>query len=198
MIIHRPCLWTRARASPYSDADHSAITVFIDLTVEDSSSKRLTETSGLEGDLLDRFRELVPDLEPGKVSTLSLRLASQQLRDAVHPTFQPDIVEKMVRGSARDGREVAEGIASFQVCKIERQQLSARLHGLWEKRPLTSQHRRKVTALVLDSLTDSAPANARGKDVQVSTTLGTLISALTSEALRRSRIHQSQCAQRAG
>ena len=93
MIIHRPCLWTRTRASPYSDADHSAITVFIDLAVEDSSSKRLTETFGLEGDLLDRFHELVPDLEPGRVSTLDLRLASQQLRDAGHPTFQPDIVE---------------------------------------------------------------------------------------------------------
>ena len=134
----------RARVSPYSNADHSAITVFIDLAVEDSSSKRLTETSGLEGDLLDRFRELVPGLEPGKVSTLNLRLASQQLRDAGHPTFPPNIVEKMIRGSVRDGREDAEGIASFQVSKIGRQQLSFHLQGLWEKRTLTSQHRPKV------------------------------------------------------
>ena len=74
MIIHCPCLWTRARASPYSDANHSAITVFIDLAVEDSPSKRLTETSGLEGDLFDRYQEFVPDPEPGKVLTLNLGL----------------------------------------------------------------------------------------------------------------------------
>ena len=35
--------------------------------------------------------------------------------------------------------------------------------------------------MLLASLTDSGPANARGKDVQVATTLGTLISALVSD-----------------
>ena len=162
-------------------SNETAITVFIHLAVEDSSSKRLADVSRLEGDLLDQFRELAPDLDPGQVSTLNLRLASQQLRDAGHPTVRPDIVEKLIRGIARDGREDAEGIASFQVRKIDRQHLSLRLQRSWDKLTLTSRLRRRAASVLLGSLTGSAPANARGKDVQVATTLGTLISALTND-----------------
>ena len=115
------------------------------------------------------------------MSTLNLRLASQQLRDAGHTTVRPDIVEKLIRGIARDGREDTEGIASFQVRKIDRQHLSLRLQRPWDKLTLTSRLRRKAAAVLLESLTNSAPANARGKDVQVATTLGALISALTSD-----------------
>ena len=162
-------------------SNDTAITVFVHLAVEDSSSKRLAEVSGLEGDLLDRFRELAPDLEPGGVSTLNLRLASQQLRDAGHTTVRPDIVEKLIRGIARDGREDAEGIASLQVRKIDRQHLSLRLQRNWEKLTLTSRLRRKAAAVLVESLTNTAPVNARGKDVQVATTLGAMISALTND-----------------
>ena len=162
-------------------SNDTAITVFIHLAVEDSSGRRLAEVSGLEGDLLDRFRDLAPDLEPGEVSTLNLRLASQQFREAGHPTVRPDIVEKLIRGIARDGREDAEGVASFQVRKIDRQHLSLRLQRSWEKLTLTSRLRRRAASVLLASLTGSAPPNARGKDVQVATTLGALTSALTSD-----------------
>ena len=162
-------------------SNDTSITVFIHLAVEDSSSKRLAEASDLEGDLLDQFRELAPDLEPGERSTLNLRYASQQLREAGHTSVRPDIVEKLIRGIARDGREDAEGIASFQVRKTDRQHLSLRLQRSWEKLSLTSRLRRRAAAVLLASLTGSAPANARGKDVQVATTLGTLISALAGD-----------------
>ncbi len=162
-------------------SNDTAITVFIHLALKDSSRKRLAEASGLEGDLLDRFRELAPDLEPGERSTLNLRRASQQLRDAGHSTVRPDIVEKLVRGIARDGREDTEGIGSFQVRKINRHSLSLRLQRSWEKLTLTARLRRQAASVLLDSLTWSAPAKARGKDVQVATTLGTLISALASD-----------------
>ena len=48
-------------------------------------------------------------------------------------------VEKLIRGIARGGREDAEGIASFQVRKIDRQHLSLRLQRSWEKLALTSR-----------------------------------------------------------
>ena len=162
-------------------SNDTAITVFVHIAVEDSSSNRLAEVSGLEGNLLDRFRDLEPDLEPGEVTTLNLRLASQQLREAGHPTVRPDIVEKLIRGIARDGREDAAGVGSFQVRKTGRQHLSLRLQRSWDKLTLTSRLRRKAAAVLLDSLAGSAPANARGKDVQVATTLGALTSALTSD-----------------
>ena len=159
-------------------SNDTAITVFIHIGVEDSSNKRLVEVSNLEVGLLDGFRELAPNLSPGEASTLNLRLASQQLRDAGHPMVRPDIVEKLIRGIARDGREDAEGVASFQVRKIDRHHLSLRLQRNWDKLTLTARLRRKAAAVLLASLIDTAPANARGKDVQVATTLGKLISAL--------------------
>ena len=162
-------------------SNDTAITVFIHLGVEDSSSKRLAEVAGLEAELLDRLSALAPDLQPGEVSPLNLRLASQQLRDAGHATVRPDIVEKLIRGIARDGRKDAEGVGSFQVRKIDRQHLALRLRRSWDKLTLTARLRRTAAATLLASLTDSAPANARGKDVQVATTLGALISALGSD-----------------
>ena len=162
-------------------SNDTAITVFIHLGVGDSSRKRLVDVSGLESDLLDRFRELAPDFNLGEASTLNLRIASQQLRDAGHATVRPDIIEKLIRGIARDGREDAEGVGSFRVRKINRQHLSLRLQRSWDKLTLTAQLRRRAAAVLLASLTGSAPANARGKDIQVATTLGTLISALGND-----------------
>ena len=162
-------------------SNDTAITVFIHLGVEDSSRKRLVDVSGLEEELIDRLRELAPDLKVGEVSTLNLRLASQQLRDAGHATIRPDVVEKLVRGIARDGREDTEGVGSFQVRKINRQHLSLRLQRRWDKLALTSRLRRRAADVLLASLSDAAPPKARGKDVQVPTTLGVLISALGND-----------------
>ena len=162
-------------------SNDTAITVFVHLAVEDSSAKRLAETAALEANLLDRLQELAPDLSLGEASSLNLRLASQQLRDAGHATVRPDIVENLIRGIARDGRDDAEGVGSFRVRKIDRQHLSIRLQRSWDKLTLTAKLRRRAAAVLLASLTGSAPANARGKDVQVATTLGTLISALGSD-----------------
>ena len=159
-------------------SNDTAITVFIHLGVADSSRIRLVEVAALEADLLDRLPELAPDLNPGESSPLNLRSASQQLRDAGHATVRPDIVEKLIRGIARDGREDAEGVGSFQVRKMDRQHLSLRLQRSWDKLTLTATLRRRAAAVLLASLTDSAPANARGKDIQAATTLGVLISAL--------------------
>ena len=162
-------------------SNDTEITVFVHLGVEDSSRKRLGEIAALETELLDRLQELAPDLQPGEVSPLNLRLASQQLRDAGHATVRPDTVERLIRGVARDGRRDAEGVGSFQVRKTDREHLSLRLQRNWDKLTLTARLRRTAASVLLASLTDSAPANARGKDVQVATTLGTLISALESD-----------------
>lgn len=133
-------------------SNDTAISVFIHLAVEDSSSKRLAETSGLKGNLLDQPRELALDLEPGWLTTLNLGLASQQLRDAGHTTVRSDIVEKLIRRIARDGREDAEGVASFQVRKIDRQYLSLRLQRSWEK--LILSRRGKPQTVISDNNTE--------------------------------------------
>ncbi len=55
-------------------SNDTVITVFVHLAVEYLSNKRLVESSGLKGDLLDQFQELAPDLESSERFTLNLRL----------------------------------------------------------------------------------------------------------------------------
>ncbi|VAW18745.1 ATP-dependent DNA helicase RecQ, partial [hydrothermal vent metagenome] len=162
-------------------SNDTVITVFVHLAVEDSSEKRFLDASGLEADLIGKLREYAPDLGISEASTLNLKITSQELRDANHPTVRPDIVERLIRGIARDGRNEDQGIGSLQVRKINREHLSLRLQRNWEGLALTAELRRKGAAVLLAALTRSAPVGARGKDIQVETTLGTLMEALTGD-----------------
>ena len=162
-------------------SNDTVITVFVHLTVENSSERRLIDASRLEADLIGKLREFAPDLELGNTSTLNLKIASQELRDHGHATVRPDIVERLIRGIARDGRDEDQGIGSFQVRKVDREHLSLRLQRSWDKLALTAELRRKGATVLLTSLLESAPSGARGKDVQVETTLGALMGALSSD-----------------
>lgn len=162
-------------------SNDTAITIFVHIGVEDSSKKRLAEASSLESDLIDKLREFAPDLELGNTSTVNLKLASQELRDMGHPTVRPDIVERLIRGIARDGRDEGDGIGSFHVRKIDREHLSLRLQRSWEALALTAEIRRKGAGILIASLVESTPLNSKGKDIQVETTLGALLAALNTD-----------------
>ncbi len=162
-------------------SNDTAITIFLHLGVEDSSEKRLLEANNLEHHLIGKMTELAPDLELGDVANLNLKIASQELRDAGHPVVRPDIVDRLVRGIARDGRDESEGIGSLQVRKIDREHLSIRLQRSWQKLSVTAQLRRLAGRVLLNALKSEAPEKAKGKDIQVETTLGKLMSALNSD-----------------
>ncbi len=162
-------------------SNDTAITIFVHLGVEDSSEKRLLEANSLEKDLIDRLREFAPDLEHGSASTLNLKIASQDLRDAGHLTVRPDIVDRLVRGIARDGRDDSEGTGSLQVRKIDREHLSVRLQRTWQALSVTAQLRRLAGRVLLTALQKAAPERSRGKDIQVETTLGALMASLTGD-----------------
>ena len=162
-------------------SNDTAITIYVHLRVEDSSNKRLQNIAGLEDDLLDLLQELAPDLARNEASVLNLRIASQRLHDRGHRTVRPDIVEKLIRGIARDGRNDSEGKGSLRVRRIDRERLSIRLQREWDSLVKISELRRKAAAIILDSLTATAPSGSRGKDIQVATTLGALISALRND-----------------
>lgn len=167
-------------------SNDTAITISVHLGVEDSSLKRLAEASALEADLIGKLQEFAPDLELGGTSKLNLKLAAQELRDMGHATVRPDILARIVRSIARDGRDDEEGIGSLRIRKVDREHLSLRMQRGWEKLVLTAELRRKGAAVILRSLIESAPQNARGKDIQVETTLGVLMAALSGDLeLRR-------------
>lgn len=162
-------------------SNDTAITIFVHLGVEDSSQKRLLEANSLEKDLIDKLREFAPDLENGGVSTLNLKIAAQELRDAGHATVRPDIIDKLIRGIARDGRDESEGIGSLRVRQIDRENISVRMQRSWQALSVTAQLRRLAGRVVLSMLQNAAPDKARGKDIQVETTLGALMACLNSD-----------------
>ncbi len=162
-------------------ANDTAITIFIHLGVEDSSEKRLLEANSLDKDLIDKLRELASDLEIGTASTLNLKIASQELRDGGHPTVRPDIVDRLVRGIARDGRDDSEGVGSLQVRKTDRQHLSVTMQRSWQEISMTAQLRRLAGWVLLTTLKNEAPEKVKGKDVQVETTLGRLMASLNAD-----------------
>jgi ATP-dependent DNA helicase RecQ len=167
-------------------SNDTAIAVFIHIAVEDSSRKRLAAAAGLEADLVRTLQELAPDLAPGEASTLDLKLASQQLRDAGHATVRPDVIDRLLRSLARDGRDEDEGVGGLHVRKIDREHLSIRLQRSWGKLTQAAALRRKGSELLLRFLEGAASQHARGKDVRVETTLGALIGAVTGDLeLRR-------------
>lgn len=162
-------------------SNDTAITIFAHLGVEDSSQKRLLEANSLENDLINKLRELAPDIEVGASSMLNLKVASQELRDAGRTTVRPDIVDRLVRGIARDGRDDSDGVGSLQVRKVDREHLSIRLQRTWQALSVTAQIRRLAGRVLLSALQQAAPKQARGKDIQIETTLGVLMAGLNSD-----------------
>lgn len=162
-------------------SNDTAITIFVHIGIEDSSQKRLVDASALESDLIEKLREFAPDLEHENSAILNLKIASQELRDMGHATVRPDIVDRLVRGIARDGRDESEGVGSLQVRKIDREHFSLRLQRSWDKLALTAGLRRTAGSVLLSALIKAAPKQSRGKDIQVQTTLGDLMLSLSSD-----------------
>lgn len=162
-------------------SNDTAITIFVHLGVEDSSERRLLEANSLEKDLIEKLREFAPDLEIGHASTLNLKVVSQELRDMGHSTVRPDIIDRLVRGIARDGRDESEGVGSLQVRKIDREHLSVRMQRNWQVLSVTAQIRRLAARVLLNELQKTAPEKARGKDIQVETTLGAMMASLKGD-----------------
>jgi ATP-dependent DNA helicase RecQ len=171
-------------------SNDTQITAFLHLAVANGSKQRLSAACALEKDLIDRLRELAPDMEVQDRSPLDLKLATQELRDMGHATVRPDIVERLLKGLARDGRDEDEGTGSLSVRKRDRTSLWITLQRSWDALARTAELRRAAASRLLASLEGSAPPAARGKDIQVETTLGTLNAALADDLEIRSQIKE--------
>ncbi|WP_306752428.1 RecQ family ATP-dependent DNA helicase [Paracoccus actinidiae] len=162
-----------------------AVTVFVHSGVEGQSRQRFELASALERDLIAVLREAAPDAEGSGGIPLNLPVACQTLRDEGHATVRPDIVEKLVRGMGRDGRDQDGGRGNLRVRKVSRDTLLVTLQRSWQVLDQTAQIRRQAAELLLSDLLGKVPKGTRGKDLQVETTLGDLLAVLTSDALLR-------------
>nr|WP_236637968.1 RecQ family ATP-dependent DNA helicase [Mangrovicoccus ximenensis] len=89
-----------------------AVTAFVHAGVAGQSPHRLAEAASLETGLIAAMREAAPEAEKNDPLPLNLAETCQALRDGGHAGVRPDIVEKLLRGLSRDGRDRTAASAS--------------------------------------------------------------------------------------
>lgn len=162
-----------------------AVTVFVHVGVEGHSQQRLGLASRLEADLITLMREAAPDADGAGGLPLHLAETSQALRDKGNAGVRPDIVEKLLRGMAHDGRDQDGGKGNIRLRKASRNTLMVTLQRSWPVLEQTATLRRQGAELLLGHLTGKVIKGTRGKDIQIETTMGDLLAALNGDVLLR-------------
>ncbi len=166
----------------------TAVTVFIHAGVRDDSRGRLAQATRLETDLVALMREQAPEAEDGMSLPFSLQQVCQTLRDGGHPDVRPDVVEKLLRGMASDGRDIDGGKGNIRLRKTNRQTLILALQRSWSVLTATADLRRQAGGALLDHLLGKLEKGTKGKDLQVETTLGDMLASLNGDALLRGQV----------
>lgn len=163
-----------------------AITVFVHVGVANASPSRLAQAAQLEIDLIQLMQELAPDADDRAPNPLHLAETCQRLRDRGHANARPDIVDKLLRGIARDGRGQDGGKGNISLRTASRNTVLVTLERPWRTVAQTAELRRTAAGLLLEHLVGRLDKGARGKDVQVDTTVGDLLAQLMQDAFLKS------------
>ena len=163
-----------------------AITVFIHVGVAQSSSARLAQAATLERDLIALLRELAPDADKETPIPLNLSETCQHLREHDHAGARPDVIDKLIRSIAHDGRGQDGGKGNIRLRKVSRNTLSITLERSWKAISKTAELRWQAAEILLKSLAGRLDKGTRGKDLLVETTIGDLLAQLTNNALLKS------------
>ncbi|MBS0126286.1 RecQ family ATP-dependent DNA helicase [Aestuariicoccus sp. KMU-90] len=168
----------------------TAVTVFVHSGVSDDSRKRLSQATQLETDLIALMREEAPDAEDQASTPFNLQLACQKLRDAGHSHVRPDVIEKLLRGMARDGRDLDGGKGNVRLRKASRDTLFVALQRSWAVLEQSAALRRQAGEALVEHLLGRLAKGQRGKDQQVETTLGDMLASLTGDAFLRGQVKE--------
>ncbi len=168
-----------------------SLTVFVHVGVEGHSLQRLNQASNLETDLVALMREAAPDAESTTGLPLHQAETCQSLRDQDHKKVRPDIVQKLLRGMERDGRDQDGGGGNIRMSKASQNTFLVFLQRSWSALERTSTVRRQAAELLLRHLMDNVAKGARGKDIQVETTMGDLLASLNGDAFLRSEVNDT-------
>ena len=169
-------------------SNDTALTAFVHTGVERASRRRFEEASALEQALIDLLRETAPDMEKGDTWPLHLRLATQRLKDAGHTYALPELLRRIVRSLAADGRGEGGGGGSLSVRGRDAEVVQVTLQREWQPLEKTAELRRAAARRLLDHLIDSLPSGSRGTDLLAETTLGKLLAAVNSDLILKSEV----------
>jgi ATP-dependent DNA helicase RecQ len=169
-------------------ADNTAITAFVHVGIEHSSKRRLDAFAAADQSLIDALREAAPDLAPGERSLVNLRLASHELRQRGHSAVRPDVVDRLLRAIADDGRNDDGGSRSLSLRRLDRERSSIVLLRPWPALAQGARLRHAGSQILLRALESLVPTGKRGADIEVGTTMGALVAALEADLEVRSQV----------
>ncbi|ACM01836.1 DNA helicase [Cereibacter sphaeroides KD131] len=159
-----------------------ALTVSVHVGIENQSRQRLTRAVRLEEALIARMRELAPEADVGQGAPLDLAAASQVLRGEGHEEASPHILDRLLRSIERDGRDSDGGRGNIRLRKLSSKTLEVILQRSWRVVGQTASVRWGAAEKLLEVLIGKVPTGTRGKDIQVETTAGELLAALSGDA----------------
>ena len=162
-------------------SNDTVLTAFVHAGVPRASRQRFEQAAALERALIDLLRESAPDMQQGDTSSLHLRLATQQLKDQGHSFALPELLRRILQSIAADGRDEGGGGGSLGVRGRDRETVQVTLQRDWSELERMAEVRRAAASLLLDHLLACLPPGSRGTDLLAETTLGQLLTSVTSD-----------------
>ena len=162
-------------------SNDTVLTAFVHAGVQRSSRQRFEQAAALERALIDLLKESAPDMQPGDTHPLHLRLATQRLKNDGHSFALPDLLRRILHSIAADGRDEGGGGGSIGVRGRDRETVEITLNRDWSTLERMAEVRRTAASHLLTHLLNCLPQGSRGTDLLAETTLGKLLTPVTSD-----------------
>ena len=169
-------------------SNDTVLTAFVHTGVQRASRQRFEQAAALERALIDLLRETAPDLQVGDTSSLHLRLATQRLKDEGHSFALPEFLRRILQSIAADGRDEGGGGGSLGLRGRDRESVQVTLQRDWDELKRMAEVRRAAASRLLGHLLSCLPPGSRGTDILAETTLGKLLTSVTSDIAIASEI----------
>ena len=162
-------------------SNDTTLTAFVHSGVQRASRERFTQAAALEEAVIGLMQESAGDMEVGESHPLHLRQFTQRLKDQGYSYALPELVRRIIRSIAADGRGEGTGGGSLGVRSLDRDTLRITLQREGSLLAKTADLRRTAAERLLGHLLENLPPNTRGTDILVETTLGKLQGAVKSD-----------------
>ena len=169
-------------------SNDTVLTAFVHTGVQRASRLRFEQAEALERSLIDLLIETAPDMQRGDSSSLHLRLATQRLKDEGHSFALPEFLRRILQSIAADGRDEGGGGGSLGVRGRDRETVQVTLQRDWDELKRMAEVRRAAASRLLGHLISCLPPGSRGTDLLAETTLGNLLTSVTSDIAIASEI----------
>lgn len=166
----------------------TALTAYVHVGVRDRSVLRFQQALKLESDLLKAMEEVGADEADGTQLTLHISEVCQHLRDLGNESVRPDVIQRLIKGLATDGNEEVGEKNSLKFRRPNRSTITLELQRPWAAIRKISEIRGSAAQAVLNVLIGLVQPGTQGKDIQVATTVGKLVGALSSDLLLMNQI----------